>query len=57
MNHSIIKQVLNKLFIQRDLNFMEPKRELNWVLPHLGKTSLDLRTVLRRSTRGNLPHF
>ena len=27
-----------KLFIQRDLNFMVPKRELICVLPYLGKT-------------------
>ena len=57
--HSIldhcIKKFLNKLFIQRGLNFMVPKRELIWVLPYLGKASLNLRTGLRRTIEKNLP--
>ena len=36
---------------------MVPNKELICVLAHLGKTSLHLRTRLRRSTEGNLPHF
>ena len=46
---------LNKLFVQRDLNFTVPKRELICVLPYLGKASLDLRTKLRRTIERNLP--
>ena len=49
------KQFLNKLFVQRDLNFTVPKRELICVLPYLGKASLDLRTKLRRTIERNLP--
>ena len=55
VNHCI-KRFLNKLFIQRDLIFMFPKRELICAFPHLGKTSLDLRTRLRRTTEGNSPY-
>ena len=44
-----IHKFLNKLFIQKDLNFMVTKRELAFVLINLGKTSLDLRTRLRRT--------
>ena len=54
MNHCI-KKFLNKLFVQRDLNFTIPKRELICVLPYLGKASLDLRTKLRRTIERNLP--
>ena len=46
VNHCI-KKFLNKLFVQRGLNFMVPKKELICVLPYLGKASLDLRTKLR----------
>ena len=53
-NHCI-KKFFNKLFVQRGLNFMVPKRELICVLPYLGKASLDLRTRLRRTTERNLP--
>ena len=42
-----IHKFLNKLFIQKDLNFMVTKRELAFVLTNLGKTSLDLRLRLR----------
>ena len=56
MNHCI-KKFLNKLFVQRGLNFMVPKRELICVLPYLGKASLDLRTRLRRTIERNLPFF
>ena len=51
VNHCI-KKFLNKLFIQRDLNFIVPKMGLICVLPYLGKTSLDLRTRLRRTIEG-----
>ena len=54
VNHCI-KTFLNKLFIQRDLNFTVPKRELICILPYLGKVSLDLRTKLRRTIERNLP--
>ena len=53
MNHCI-KKFLNKLFVQRDLNFTVPKREFICVLPYLGKASLDLRTKLRRTIERNL---
>ena len=53
VNHCI-KKFLNKLFVQRDLNFTIPKRELICVLPYLGKASLDLRTKLRRTIERNL---
>ena len=49
VNHCI-KKFLNKLFVQRDLNFTIPKRELICVLPYLGKASLDLRTKLKEFT-------
>ena len=49
------QKVLNKLFVQRNLNFTVPKRELICVLPYLGKASLDLRTKLRRTIERNLP--
>ena len=54
VNHCI-KKFLNKLFIQRDLNFTVPKREFICILPYLGKVSLDLRTKLRRTIESNLP--
>ena len=54
MNHCI-KKLLNKLFVQRDLNFTVHKRELIHLLPYLGKASLDLRTKLRRTIERNLP--
>ena len=54
-NHCI-KKFLNKLFIQRDLTFMVPRRELICILSYLGKTSLDLRTRLRWTIEGNLPY-
>ena len=41
VNHCI-KEFLNKLFVQRDLNFTVPKGELVCVLPCFGKASLDL---------------
>ena len=46
---------MNKLFVQRGLNFMAPKRELICILPYLGKASLDLRTRLRQTIERNLP--
>ena len=46
-----IKKFLKKIFVKRDLNFMTPKRELTFALPHLGKISLDLRTKLRQTIR------
>ena len=54
MNHCI-KKFLNKLFIQRDLNFTVPKRELICVFLNLGQASLDLRTKLRQTIERNLP--
>ena len=48
---------LNKIFIQRKLNSMVPKRELICVLLYWGKTSPDLRTRLRRTIEANLPHY
>ena len=54
MNHCI-KRFLNKLFVQRDLNFTVFKRELICVLPYLGKASLDLKTKLIRTIERNLP--
>ena len=39
----------------KEFNFIVPKRELIWVLPYLGKTSLNLRTRLRRTIERNLP--
>ena len=35
---------------------MVPKKELTLVLPYLGKTSLDLRTRLRRAIERDLPY-
>ena len=46
---------MNKLFVQRDLNFTVPKRELIFVLPYLGKGSLDFRKKLRWTIERNLP--
>ena len=54
MNQSI-KKFLNKLFVQRDINFTVPKRDLICVLPYLGKGTLDLRIKLRRTIERNLP--
>ena len=51
-----IKRFLNKLFIKKDHNFMVPKRELTFVLPYLGKLSLDLRTRLRQTLEIDLPY-
>ena len=56
VNHCI-KKFLNKLFVQRDLNFTVPKRELICVLPYLGETSFDLRTKLRRTIERNLRFY
>ena len=49
-----IKTFSNKLFVQRDLNFTVPKRELICILRYLGKDSLHLRTKLRRTIERNL---
>ena len=46
-----IKKFLKKNFVKRDLNFMTPKWELTFALPHLGKISIDLRTKLRQTIR------
>ena len=54
VNHCI-KKFLNKLFVQRDLEFTVPKRKLIWVLSYLGKASLDLRTKLRQTIERKLP--
>ena len=35
---------------------MVPKRELTFVLPYLGKLSLDCRTRIRRTIEKDLPH-
>ena len=35
---------------------MVPKKELNFVLPYLGKLSLDLRTRIRRTMERDLPY-
>ena len=35
---------------------MVPKRELTFVLPYLGKLSLDLKIRLRRTIETNLPY-
>ena len=51
-----IKQFLNKLFIEKDLDFMVRKRELTFVLPYLGKLSLDLITRLRQTIERGLPY-
>ena len=45
---------MNKLFVQRDLNFAVPKRELIFALLYLGKASLGFRTKLRRTIERNL---
>ena len=50
-----MKKFLKKLFVQRNLSFTLPKRELISVLPYLGKASLDLRTNLRRTIERNWP--
>ena len=55
VNHCI-KKFLNKSFIQREVNFIAPKRELTCVLQYLGKAPLDLRIKLRRTIEGNLPY-
>ena len=54
VNHCI-KKFLNKIFVQRHLNFTVSKRELICILPCLGNTSFDLRTKLRRTIESNLP--
>ena len=51
-----IKKFLNKSLIQREVNFIAPKRELTCVLQYLGKVPLDLRIKLRRTIEGNLPY-
>ena len=53
VNHCI-KKFLNKLFLQIDFIIMVPKKKLICILPYLGKTSLNLRTRLRRTIKGNL---
>ena len=55
MNHCV-KKFWNNLLIQRDLNFIVPKRELNGVLLYLGKTLFDLRKKFRRTIEGKLPY-
>ena len=52
---NFIKKLLNNLFVERDLNFTVPRRELIFVLPYLGKASLDLGTKLRQTIERNLP--
>ena len=52
VNHCI-KQFLNKLFSQSDLNFTVPKSEMICVLPCLGKASLDLRIKIRQTIERN----
>ena len=54
VNHCI-KKFLNRLFVQRDLDFTVPKRELICILPYLSKSSIDLRTKLGRTIERNLP--
>ena len=54
VNHCI-KKFLNKLFVQKGLNFIVSEKELICVLPYLGKASLDLKTRLRRTVEKNLP--
>ena len=52
VNHCI-KKFLNKLFVQRDLNFMVPKRELICVLPYftvLPFCKLEIRSKCRLNT-------
>ena len=51
----IYKKFLNKLFVQRGLNFMVHEKELICVLPYLGKASLDLTTGRRRTVEMDLP--
>ena len=51
-----IKKFLNKLFIKKDLNFIVSKRKLTFLLPYLGKLSLDLRTRLRQTIERDLPY-
>lgn len=52
-----MKEFLNKLFIQRDPNFIVSKRDLTCILPYLGKVLFNLRTKLRPGYAGNLPYF
>ena len=52
-----IKNYFNKLFIQKDLNFTVPKRELTFGLPYLRKLWFDLRTRLRRTLERDLPYW
>ena len=51
-----IKKFSNKIFIKKDFNLMVPKKELIFGLPYLGKLSLDLSTVLRRTIEIDLPY-
>ena len=55
LESNFIKKLLNNLFVERDLNFTVPRRELVCVLPYLGKASLDLGTKLRWTIERNLP--
>ena len=54
--NNCIKKFLNELFIQMELNLMVTKRELICILAYLGKTSLDLRTRLKKTVQVNLSY-
>ena len=53
--YSSIKHFLDKLFVKNKASFAAPKLQLVYVLPYTGKSSLDLRTCLRRKIGKNIP--
>ena len=52
---SRIKNVLDKLFVKNKVSLTVPKLRSVCVLPYTGKSSLDLRTRLRRTIEKNIP--
>ena len=49
-----IKRLLNKIFIDKMVYALAPKKELVCVLPFIGKKSLQLRSKLVKSVQNNL---
>ena len=49
-----IKRFLNKIFIDKKVYALAPKKELVSVLPFIGKKSLQLRSKLVKSVQNNL---
>ena len=48
-----IKRFLNYVFIDKKIHALTPKKELVWLLPFIGKKSLQLRSKLVKSVQNN----